>query len=430
MGCMGVVYSVVLEVFPLSGLHQKTIQVKWSDLLTKVGAQAGVVVPALIAGLRNPVAHPLASGVATRFSEKFVEVLTDGTLNGTGIPRVDGDDRPVNQYADLAFNPIPLANGDYDCWIMNREVVPIPFDPQPPGDANQIGAIIRGIAKAFSDPKLVTRMESVFGITIPDRDWFTASALFASTFNIPFLSPLPNLAWLGATVSQDFGVLDGILTSVSGSSDVLDAALQALFGPISEQGATDVAQAILTGLLSGLLGTYNETLLSDTTGANVGAIGFPTGGLMGTAIEIGLAPKDAFGFLQTSILDKLPTAKPFIGYISVRLSPKTKTLLGMQQWGPISVMIEVVAFGDETGRDFIRQLQADTISQIDHGQLDATLHWGLENDQLTSFTLNQILALMKTTHVNPALSAKGDWLGFPDYELTKVRAFTVVRELL
>ena len=53
---------------------------------------------------------------------------------------------------------------------------------------------------------------------------------------------------------------------------------------------------------------------------------------MGTALEIALAPVDAFGFVQAEILDKMTRSKPFYGYISIRLCSKTQTLLGMRSW--------------------------------------------------------------------------------------------------
>ena len=79
----------------------------------------------------------------------------------------------------------------------------------------------------------------------------------------------------------------------------------------------------------------------------VGATGFPASGIMGTGLEIALAPADAFGFLMREILDKIDAYSPFFGYVSIRVCSMTNTLMGMQQFGdaknPYSVMIEVVA---------------------------------------------------------------------------------------
>src|SRR2546423_2988771 len=109
------------------------------------------------------------------------------------------------------------------------------------------------------------------------------------------------------------------------------------------------AQVFMSVLLSGRLATATFDRRSDKTGVSVGASGFPESGVMGTGIEIALSPADAFGFLQTEILDKVPLNKPLFGYVSIRLCRKTETLMGMQQFGdatnPCSVMIEVVGYG-------------------------------------------------------------------------------------
>ena len=154
-------------------------------------------------------------------------------------------------------------------------------------------------------------------------------------------------------------------------------------------------------MLSGLLGTANGDRRSDKTGVSVGALGFPESGVMGAGIEIALSPADAFGFLQTEILDQFDLeVEPFFGYVSIRLCSKTQTLMGMQQFGdatnPCSVMIEVVGYGTDDSRDFIQQLQKRTVDRIRAG-LDAMLHWGLENDQLRGYDLRCIKALQKRT---------------------------------
>ncbi|MGI8519741.1 MAG: hypothetical protein ACR2MC_03900 [Actinomycetota bacterium] len=89
---------------------------------------------------------------------------------------------------------------------------------------------------------------------------------------------------------------------------------------------------------------------------------------------------------------------PFFGYVSIRLCSKTQTLMGMQQFGvetnPCSVMIEVVGYGTDYSRDFIRHLQRRTVDRI-HSGLGAMLHWGLENDQLRDHHLRSIKALQE-----------------------------------
>jgi hypothetical protein len=74
----------------------------------------------------------------------------------------------------------------------------------------------------------------------------------------------------------------------------------------------------------------------------------------------------------------------------------------MQQW-PTSVMIEVVAFGDDFGKKLVSQLQTDTLNFISQGN-DAMLHWGLENDQLDAAHLSSIPALKRPCASSAAIS--------------------------
>ena len=106
---------------------------------------------------------------------------------------------------------------------------------------------------------------------------------------------------------------------------------------------------------------------------------------MGTALEIALAPADAFGFLQKEILDKVDAAGPFFGYVSIRVCRQTKTLMGMQQFGDATASV----LGDDRGRR-LRDAEQPRASWATcssgrwtsiNGGLDAMLHWGLENDR-------------------------------------------------
>jgi hypothetical protein len=210
----------------------------------------------------------------------------------------------------------------------------------------------------------------------------------------------------------DLAKLIAIIVDIGNSSDQLDVALGDLTGPIADARALDIAQPLLTGILAAVLGT-SKNALSLSTGTSVGAIGFPDSGLVGAAIEIALPVDKAFGFLQSQVLDPMARpAKPLFGYVSVRLCPQTTTLMGMQQW-PQSVMIEVVAFGDDFGKAFVSQLQKSTLAFIAAGN-DAMLHWGLENDQLAAAALGTIPALQRPTASNAGL--------------TQLQAFKAVRQ--
>jgi hypothetical protein len=365
MGSMGVLYSVVLEVVPIFGVHEVVVETSWRQMAR--GSNQGKDLPTL---LRDPK-------TSQAVSTSLVQLLRDGSANGTGI------DKSVNQYADLAINPNQRGDGDFDCWIGNREMTTVlPIDPRPSG-GNGATDMINGIAQAFKPPELGAMLTNIYG--------------FGS-----WLDVIGNAITYSGSKAK--------MSRLTQASDFVDVAMDTLLTPMAEVarvGRRDgcvVAQAFLTGMLSGLLGTANCAMRSDKTGVNVGNVGFPESGVMGTGIEIALGPADAFGFLQTEILDQINTMnaalKPFFGYISIRLCSRTQTLMGMQQYGdetnPCSVMIEVVSFGTDDCRTFIKELQHRTLNRIQAG-LDAMLHWGLENEQLDAQHLRSIKALQKQT---------------------------------
>ncbi|MCU1265464.1 MAG: hypothetical protein JWM21_1782 [Acidobacteria bacterium] len=311
-------------------------------------------------------------------SAKVVELLQRGELNGTGIPQVDAQGNKINQYADLAINPNRKVDGDFDCWIGNREVTPhVPIDSQPAA-GNETADMIKGIGMSLSD-HLFEKFKNLYG--------------FGSTLDI-----VGNVITYSGSRAK--------LSRVTQASDIINVALDTLLTPmVGNPDGGLVGQAFLTGVLSGLLGTANCARVSDKTGVSVGALGFPESGVMGTAMEIALSPADAFGFLQTEILDhadlNMDKNIPFFGYVSIRLCSRTKSLMGMQQFGeegnPCSVMIEVVGFATPESRKFMQDLQKRTLDRVAAGTLDAMLHWGLENDQLRAHHLRKTKALQKRT---------------------------------
>jgi hypothetical protein len=557
MGCMGVIYSVVLEVFPLSGSQQVTKQTTWLNFLA--AALPKLTTPQILGALRNssdPLAPTVTTGIFT--------AITNGSFSDGLIPA------DKNSYADLAFNPNPAppssqspAAGDCDCWIVNRQIVPPPLDPQPPkssGITDVVNAVFNQLAKAFGgDPaKLALRLSEVYGISnqlhvdiplhvdvppphidvsehidvsvppisvsghidvssppinvSPHID-ISGGALHADISgphidtSFPFhvdISPhidisehidvsehadipgsllhadIPSTALhadiplqhidiaphIDVSPHIDFGHVDlnsfvegliegatnplaillsgllgfvdpivattleglllagfdlaalvRIITKIANSHDTLDVSLDAITAPMAQAKAVDLAQPFLSGLLASLLGTANVPELGVSIGTQVGSVGFPSSGLLGAGIEIAMPLETAFGFLQTQILDKMDPTKPLFGYVSVRICPRTNTLLGMQQW-PTSVMIEVVSFGDDWGKQFISQLQSAALAYIAQGK-DAMLHWGLENDQMTGAHLNSIPALQQPSVANGA-----------NPPLSKLAAFKLVRSLL
>ena len=360
MGCMGVIYSVVLEAVPQFGVHEAVVQTTWRGIGNALGT-VPMPLPAL-QGLDFDTKLRLAATSSTA-SRALLNFILDGSMNGTGIGLAN------NVYCDLAINPNRRPDGDFDCWIGNREVtIRLPIDPQPaPG--NDIGDMVGGVTRAFSSPNLVQKFRNVY----------QAGSLW-------------DIVWsLSSTQTK--------LTRLGRASDLIDVGLDTFLTPmISNPDGPEVAQTFLSGMLAGMLGTANSRRRSDKTGVSVGAIGFPGSGVRGTALEIALAPADAFGFLMTEILDKIDTARPFFGYVSIRICSPTKTLMGMQQFGdpinPHSVMIEIVAFASPNSQLFMRDLQMRTVDRITKG-LDAMLHWGLENDRVNGGHLRATMALRR-----------------------------------
>jgi HYDIN/CFA65/VesB-like, Ig-like domain len=370
MGTIGVMYSVILEVVPQFGVREVVVQRTWRTLGFLGTGFSPSNLPAL---LQSPMTAPTVS-------RRIVKLMQHGPFNGTGIVQHDGQ-REVNQYADLAINPNPRTDGDFDTWIGNRELTAaVPIDPQP-APTNEMAEMIEGIRKALDSPDLDPNWSAIYGL---GSDWNIVGNVLSGSG-----------AFSGGTTG---GVTK--LNRVAHASDLIDVALDTALTPMgSGPPGPGLAQHVLTGLLSGLLGTANADKKSDKLGVSVGAPGFPASGVMGAALEIALAPADAFGFVQTQILDRINPGKPFLGYISIRLCRPTDTLMGMQQFAdpvnPCSVMVEVVGFGNADGRAFIRDLQQRTVNLIRDSGLEAMLHWGLENDRVTRVHLHGLRALQR-----------------------------------
>jgi FAD/FMN-containing dehydrogenase len=395
MGTMGVIYSVVLEVVPQYGLQQivTTFQstqtpTGWYELLQKADTSEA----------------ELRSGSASA-NNRVLEVLLDGALNGTGISKAD------NVYCDLAINPF-----NQDCWITNRRVTPeLPVDPNNSavGFADYRSSLFAALGRPHAQDSV-------------GKSW-------------PIGRIFDFLGW--ATDVTDPGNPDDIINDanqgmrlasfITSYPDVMVSALatinvQAVANTANASDHPDRGQQflgdMLTGFLNALQGTNRRYLNknSDTTDIayKVGAIGWPATGIPGRGIEIALPPTSAFTFLQTVLFDDVLTNtmvganKPLIGYISIRICPPTNTLMGMQQFSPFSVMLEVVGYRSPEGNVVMDLIQQKVLEPL---QVNAMLHWGLENDQLTGSELER----MPVT--------QGVRAGSP---FTRLSAFKQVRQLL
>ena len=400
MGCMGVIYSLVIEVTPLTGMREVVSQTTWWRLLTQI---TGAPIPVGANGKPDiDVLRPFGEAAEIQLrapvgnaglSSSIVSAVTDGTFSGL-IPRGQ------NVYADLAFNPNRRVDGDLDCWIVNRNKVPVSFDPQPPNPGaitDVISAVFGAMSDAFGGDvaTLVNRLGRVYGFIDPILGIINQFLNpLAPIINSTVQAILPGVpgAILGQLLASANPVpLVNMAAAIMNAADTIDVALDQLTGPLTQAQALDLAQPLLTGILAATLGT-SKTNPGVSIGTSVGSVGFPDSGIVGAGLEVAMPEGAAFHFIETEILDRMSAQLPFYGYVSVRICPKTKALLGMPQWDK-SVMIEVVAFGDIWGRLFMTILQTRIVSLILQGSLDATLHWGLENNQLAGLHLAKIPAL-------------------------------------
>lgn len=92
-------------------------------------------------------------------------------------------------------------------------------------------------------------------------------------------------------------------------------------------------------------------------------------------------------FLQTVLFDDVFTNtmekgnNPLVGYISVRVCPPTKTLMGMHQYSPQSIMIEVVAYRSPEANTVMDRIQLAALAFSGPGP-KPMIHWGLENERV------------------------------------------------
>ena len=386
MGSFGVVYSVVLEVVPQFGLQQIVVAGAWDGVLSRVNVTAEQ--------LRN--ADPDSNLAVLNF-------ILDGQVNGTGIALSDPVDQQRNNiYADLAINPVT-----HECWTTNRRQLPdLPTDPNSPPMG--FDSYLRGLSPALAR-------------NAPDN--------VGGNFFVGRL--LDFLDWGTDGVNITAHVLEqapGLLQILSRSADPIGTALalfnvQAVANAKYQRDQPHRAAPFVGDLLTGFLNALQDTIAgpADRTDISykVGAIGWPDGGMPGRGLEIGLHPTKAFTFLQADILDDILRSgegvlgsSPLLGYISIRICPPTNTFLGMQQFAPYSVMIEIVGYRSPETSQLMDRIQQRVLQRNIQDDLRATLHWGLETQFMTAADLLH-------TPYNQS------WL--PDYPVTRLDAFRTIR---
>ncbi len=376
MGTMGVIYSVVLSVVRQFGLRQIVHPTNWNDLVKNAGATIS----------------DLQKGLATA-NTAIHDFLIDGSKNGTGI------DKTQNVYVDLAINPL-----NEDCWILNRMQTPIPDDENDP-------------------PASIGDYMNAFLLALARKDNFQGDRLLGRVFD--FFQWHTDLVGFGA---HNIGDVLGLFKYVTSLPDAMAgtaalACVQALANIEKDPGDPDRGLPFFSDLLSGFFHAMEGTLPelnADSTAVSykLGAIGWPASGVPGRGLEIALDPTNAFTFLQTVIFDDVlaniieKQNNPILGYISVRITPQTRTLLGMQQYAPHSIMIEVVAYRSPQANVVMDAIQERALAFSGPGP-KPILHWGLEN------------AMMNATHL--AASPLGQpYKG----SMTRLDAFRTVRSFL
>jgi hypothetical protein len=250
-------------------------------------------------------------------------------------------------------------------------------------------------------------------------------AVFARIFD--FLSWAKDVA----DVTNDLPQAGRLLSFITGQGDLFGGTLAAL----SVQAAANVVnifdhkdrgQQFLGDLVRGVFHALHGTgpgQDSESTSLpyKFGAIGWPERGVPGRALEIALDSTNAFTFVQNVLFDdvlatfmseKSQPLTPLIGYIAIRVCQTTQALLGMQQYSPFSVMVEVAGYRTPEANQVMDNIQAKALAFSTAGP-KPLLHWGLENDQVTSAYLT------------------GTPLGRP-YKggFTRLEAFTVIRNYL
>jgi hypothetical protein len=387
MGTMGIVYSVVIEVVPQFGLQQICVAIppkpdlnSWETLLQR----AGTSVLNLRSG--NPAENI-----------KVLKFLLDGSVNGTGIPY--NDEKKTNVFCDLAINPLNL-----DCWITNRQVTSgIPVDGNSPA-TNWLPALRQTLGSHAVD---TVQNSKLLGRVFDFLNWAT---------DVPSVN-----------VSDDINDIEQAIqlgTFITSFPDIFVAgaatlSAQAVANTANEASQPDRGQQFLADALSGFLHAVQGTTNAATGNTSdvsykIWGFGWPANGFPGRGLEIALPQETAFTFLQSVLFDDaLATMKsenkPLIGYISVRVCPPTKTLMGMQQFSPFSIMIEIVAYRSPEANAVMALIQAKALAAK-----NVMLHWGLENDQMTGANLTVM-------PVSQALAGTTE---------TRLSAFQKVRQLL
>jgi FAD/FMN-containing dehydrogenase len=354
MGCMGVIYSVILEVVPQYGIHVKVLETTWLQLVRQVGALQDGRVDAAALGAK----------------------LMDGSLCG-----LEG----TNRYVQLTVNPFlhkDMGNdkdaGDFDCWLTNREQIDIPFQRE----ASSIGSI------SFFDKKALSAAIKAAAPSGFDHDPDEVD------LDLNFFGPLLADSIFG----QELSTMGLAYKAINFARDrgypwMLRGLIGYLINLLEPKEVRDVAYKISSGLF-----------IEPTASRSI-EVAFP----LAAGIHF---LEDVLDHMENVMM---PEKKYVLGWISLRICGQTHSLFGIQQYAP-TCLIEVALIGSKAAATIISQLQTKAIAaggilhwgfacdQIGPGNVE--LRFGAKALGAWHYTRYEVLGHKKPSNFDNRLSAR------------------------
>ncbi|HXN25200.1 MAG TPA: hypothetical protein VOA41_20895 [Candidatus Dormibacteraeota bacterium] len=340
MGCMGVIYSLVLEAVPQYGVQEATAITNWHLLKMQGGVPPG-----------DALANPLSPGQATTLLDVLkVGSIFDLFIDGTGaLPK-----GAPNYFIKVSFNPWPngAGEGNFDCWVTHRAKVDVPLPKDSTcGGAGGLPSITLGVLKNTIQAAVGADLDK--GIRLNNF----SNSLVRADGSLPSISDT-------ALLMLDFAKF--------WKYDFVPRVVNRTVLDLLQRGHAPNGQP--------LPDSAPQTQICRNVSYRIGAgIWGPGDSLPGRAIEVAFPCPDGLVFLDEQVLPLFKAlggaGQYVLGYIAVRICGKTRALFGMQQWDP-TCLIEVVLLASEDAPSIINTIQQRALSYNPPG----LLHWGLEND--------------------------------------------------
>jgi hypothetical protein len=363
MGCMGIIYALVIEARTPYDLQQTQVQLSWTN----------DVRPALVNGSLfkrlDPRNHNILDEHGAQLRNRFVAV----TMTPNSV------------------------EGDRVCFVSTREEVqPVPTVPDP-------AAVGFDVLDTLC--KIPDFGPLILGVFLPLLTGALSTAAGAA-LAIPVVGPI-----LHAIILGTIPVVTGALTTLAAEPNLnLERAVVGIWN------IADTVSIFLGGALTPVLAKVNEILLSTN---------LTTGIKQGTSFRImdtfNYSNPDCFkgdsveAFFDVGTLDHLNLDKvdgllstidataAVAGYLSLRFMGPTQAILGMQQ-AALNCSIEVSLIRGVLYNDKV--MRAIETYTLDNG---GRLHWGQRNDLLTAMQLNETMypRLTSWRNVRSALTRQG-----------------------